>query len=102
MINVWGDSTVTGIVAHLSRREVAEMERQGVPDLDELHIPGHAPIPSDKNKDKKKNVTIEKSQEITGPSEPTYEVKSSPANDQHINMSYPEFIDKGSQYKIKF
>lgn len=101
MINVWGDSTVTAIVAHLSRREVAEMERQGVPDLDELHIPGHAPIPSGKNK-KKAAAIEEKSNEIIGSAvEPAFNVKASPDFQLRQN-SYPEFIDKGSQYQIKF
>lgn len=39
MINVWGDSTVTAIVAHLSRKEIAEYEKG--PKLDEIKIPGH-------------------------------------------------------------
>lgn len=28
MINVWGDSIATGVVAHLSREEVAEYEKE--------------------------------------------------------------------------
>lgn len=28
MVNVWGDSIATGCVAHMSRREVADYERE--------------------------------------------------------------------------
>ena len=102
MINVWGDSTVTAIVAHLSRSEVAEMERQGVPDLDEIHIPGHAPIPSAKKGDKKQAISAieEKSNQVLGDVE-NFNVKAS--QDFRLRQnSYPEFIDKGSQYQVKF
>ena len=32
MINVWGDSIGAGVVAHLSRKEVAELEREAEKD----------------------------------------------------------------------
>lgn len=100
MINVWGDSTVTGIVAHLSRREVAEMERKGVPDLDELHIPGHAPMHLDKKNDHHK---LEHS-ELPHDNK-VYPITNTNTNTEHNHNQYniyPIFDDRGSQYQVKF
>lgn len=39
MINVWGDSIVCGIVAHLSRKEIDSYDEG--PKLDEIVVPEH-------------------------------------------------------------
>lgn len=82
MINVWGDSTVTGIVAHLSRKEVAEMENNGIP---EIHIPGHAAMPPLNNNNEK-----------------THSIPLIQEGEKIVDKNFEFLEEKGSQFKFKF
>jgi hypothetical protein len=96
MINVWGDSTVTAIVAHLSRQEVADMEKKGIPDI---HIPGHdMPHDSDSHTKSKSNQRMASLPEIA-----IYpDIQKKQFNLVNDPENYPHYDDRGSHIHIKF